>query len=368
MVSIYTRRPDKEFSGDAEFTGGVVDSATSAGMGRAQIGVSGPLSETLGGSVAAAYSGQGLSFKNALPGGPEGNDLARATARGQLLWSPNERFELRFLAGYLQERDAQGESDVYFVPGAPSTTVATLLQQQYSVAPCPDNVPHNRTTCSVATNQLDLNAADLTTNLSYQLANGWTLSSLTGWDRYRDERSDMIWRNSLRRCSTFTTAKRARACRRNCDWLRPTRRASSGSRGSHTMRTSPWGWGRRAPDVWAERLLAFIPLGSTASNAVRAARSTGYSRFRSGHRLFRRFQTGHLAVRRPFILTGNLRWQTEEKRASINNSVTAAGRFSDLDRADASVSPNGATVNGTVSRVTDYLTWSLTPQYRVNDD
>ena len=122
-----------------------------------------------GGSIAAAYSGQGLSFRNALPGGPDGSDLARATARGQLLWSPNERFELRFLAGYLQERDAQGESDVYFAPGAPSTTVATLLQQQYSVAPCPDNVPRDRTTCSVATNLLDLKAADLTANLSYQL-------------------------------------------------------------------------------------------------------------------------------------------------------------------------------------------------------
>ena len=190
VVSIYTRRPDQQFRADAEFTGGVVDSARSTGMGRVKLGVSGPLSETLGGSIAAAYSGQGLSFRNALPGGPDGDDLARTTARGQLSWSPNEQFELRLIAGYLQEQDAQGESDVYFAPGAPSTTVAGLLQQQESVAPCPENVPHDRTTCSVATNLLDLTAADLTVDLNYRLANGWTLSSLTGWDRYKDERSD----------------------------------------------------------------------------------------------------------------------------------------------------------------------------------
>ncbi len=43
VVSIYTRKPDKQFGGDAEFTGGSVDSASSAGMGRVKIGVSGPL-------------------------------------------------------------------------------------------------------------------------------------------------------------------------------------------------------------------------------------------------------------------------------------------------------------------------------------
>jgi len=153
VVSVYTRRPDNQLTGNAELTGGGVDSSRSANMGRVTIGVSGPLSETLGGSVAAGHSRQGRSFSNVLPGGPDGNDLSRTTSRGQLLWSPNDRFELRLIAGYLHERNAQGESDVYFAPGAPSTTVAGLLQQLYSVTPCPENVPHDRITCSVATSR-----------------------------------------------------------------------------------------------------------------------------------------------------------------------------------------------------------------------
>jgi iron complex outermembrane receptor protein len=67
-------------------------------------------------------------------------------------------------------------------------------------------------------------------------------------------------------------------------------------------------------------------------------------------------------------LTGDLRWQTEEKRASMNNSVTVPG-VSLISRVlTPSVSPSGAPVNGTVSRSTDYVTWSLTPQYRINED
>ena len=47
-------------------------------------------------------------------------------------------------------------------------------------------------------------------------------------------------------------------------------------------------------------------------------------------------------------LTGDLRWQTEEKRASINNSVTVPGVSLISSVLTPSVSPNGAPVNGTV--------------------
>jgi iron complex outermembrane receptor protein len=66
-------------------------------------------------------------------------------------------------------------------------------------------------------------------------------------------------------------------------------------------------------------------------------------------------------------LTGNLRWQTEEKQASINNSVTLPGASMISTVLTPAVSRTGLPVNGVISRSTDYLTWSLTPQYRVNE-
>ncbi len=369
VVSIYTRRPDKSFRGDAEFTGGVVDSARSVAMGRAKIGLSGPLSETLGGSIAAAYSGQGLSFKNALPGAPDGNGVARTTSRGQLLWSPNEKFELRLLAGYLQERDAQGESDVYFAPGAGSTAVAGLLQQLESVPSCPDNIPHNLTSCSVATNLLDLKAADLTLNLSYRLANGWTFSSLTGWDRYKDQRSDddlaqlftplLFYHDSEQGTSVQQELRLASADTAHLLWL-----AGVSYYGNEYRR----GMGGKRPMFGPNGPLAFIPLWQSLLHIPLALpgqlgiHDSGvdtdyYSAFGQVTWSF----TSHLSV------TGNLRWQMEEKHASINNSVTLPGVSLISSVLTPTVSPDGEPVNGTVSRHTDYLTWSLTPQYRFND-
>ena len=371
VVSIYTRRPDQQSRADAEFTGGVVDSARSTGMGRVKIGVSGPLSETLGGSIAAAYSGQGLSFRNALPGGPDGNDLARTTARGQLLWSPNDQLELRLIAGYLQERDAQGESDVYFAPGAPSTTVAGLLQQQESVAPCPENVPHDRTTCSVATNLLDLKAADLT--VEPQLPAGKRLDTQFP-DRLgslpRTSAATTIWRSSLRRCSSITTASRARAYSRNCGWPRRTQRASSGSQGlSYYANEYRRGMGGERPMFGPNGSLAFIPLWQSLLR-IPLALPDQLGILDSGvdTDYYSAFGQVTWAFGDHLSLTGDLRWQTEEKRASINNSVTLPGASLISSVLTPSVSPNGAPVNGTVSRNTDYLTWSLTPQYRINED
>ncbi len=339
-------------------------------MGRVKIGVSGPLSETLGGSIAAAYSDHGPSFRNALPGAPHGNDLARTTARGQLVWSPNEQLELRLLAGYLHERDAQGESDVYFAPGAPSTTVAGLLQQPYSVAPCPENVPHDRTTCSIATNLLDLEAADLTVNLSYRLANDWTLSSVTGWDRYRDQRSEddlaqlftplLFYHDSEQGTSVQQELRLASADAARLVWLAGL---------SYYTNEYRRGMGGERPMFGPNGSLAFIPLWQSLLDIPLALpgqlgiHDSGvdtdyYSAFGQVAWTF----GAHLSV------TGELRWQTEDKQASINNSVTLPGVSLISSLLTPSLSPSGEPVNGSVSRDTDYLTWSLTPQYRINDD
>jgi outer membrane receptor protein involved in Fe transport len=370
VVSVYTRRPEKQFTGDAELTGGIVDSARSAGMGKAKLGVSGPLSETLGGSIAATYSGQALSFKNVLPGGPDGDDQARTSARGQLLWTPNARFELRLIAGYLQEQDAQGESDVYFAPGAPSTTVVGLLQQLGAAPPCTDNVPHNRTTCSVATNLLDLEAADVTANLNYRLANGWTVSSLTGWDRYKDQRSDddvtqlltplLFYHDSEQGTSVQQELRLASADEARVSWLtglsyyaNEYRRGKNGERPMFGP-TGPFAF----LPVWQSLLQVPLALPGQLGIHDSGVDTDYYSVFGQVIWPF----GSHLSV------TGNLRWQTEEKRASINNSVTVPGVSLVSTVLTPSVSPGGAPVNGTLSRSADYLTWSLTLQYRINNE
>jgi iron complex outermembrane recepter protein len=186
VVAIYTRPPGDRLAGTAELTGGWIESNGSPATGKINVALSGPLSPDWGAGLAGAYSRHGHTFTNALLEGSDGNDLSRSAFRGQLSWSPSDRLSVRLLGGYLNVDDDEGESDVYLAPGAGSTAIARALQQRGLSSGCPDNEPHNRTSCSIATNHLDLRAADLTLVAEYALANGMRLTSISGWDRYED--------------------------------------------------------------------------------------------------------------------------------------------------------------------------------------
>jgi iron complex outermembrane receptor protein len=68
-----------------------------------------------------------------------------------------------------------------------------------------------------------------------------------------------------------------------------------------------------------------------------------------------------------FTLATGLRWQREDKKAVINNSVTRPGASLSSLVLTPATAPGGAPVNGSRSRDTDAVTWSITPQFRLNE-
>jgi outer membrane receptor protein involved in Fe transport len=184
LVAIYTRLPAEQFEGRTEATGGWIDAPGTPALRRFKLSVSGPIAQEWRAGLAIGNSRHGHTIANELAGARDGEDEDRLAARGQLLWSPNEQFDLRLIAGYAQEKDDQGTGEVYFAPGTISSTVAGILRESGVAQACGDNVPHNRRVCAVAPNTLDLEAVDLTLLGKYRLANSWTLDSITAWDRY----------------------------------------------------------------------------------------------------------------------------------------------------------------------------------------
>lgn len=370
VVAVYTREPGSQFLGEAEISGGAIDAPQTAGLGRVKVSLGGPLSPSLGGSLAAAYSGHEPTLMNALPGAPDGNDQARATLRGQLLWTGAENLKLRLIAGHMQQRDRQGESDVYFAPGADSTRVATALQQLEGVAPCPDNVPRNRVSCFDSTNELDLEASDLTLSADYRFDNGWTLSSLSSWDRYESRRTDddavqmfaplAFYRDSEQGESVQQELRLASAEAARVDWLA----------GIFYYRNDyQRGLGGSRPMFGPDGPLAFSPLWQTQLGvplAIPGQLGLHDSTLDSGY--FSVFGQVSWPLGERLDVTGAVRWQSESKRAAINNSVTVPGASVVSVVLAPSASPDGAPVNGSVNRSTDYLTWSLTPRYRFSDE
>ena len=87
VVAIYTRKPTEELSANAELTAGNLEGASDASLYRFVGGVSGPLTDTVSGSLGLSYTGQDHLMDSALSASDEGaNDVDRSSLRGQLQW------------------------------------------------------------------------------------------------------------------------------------------------------------------------------------------------------------------------------------------------------------------------------------------
>ncbi|MET0987092.1 MAG: TonB-dependent receptor plug domain-containing protein [Steroidobacteraceae bacterium] len=189
VVALYTKAPSAQFEGGAEVTRGWIDSNGSPSLTHLNLRLSGPLTSAVRASVAAVHSTHGHTMSNALAGAPDGDDDDRWAARAQ--WHGHLRRSLICACS----RVIRGRKSKGRIGRVPRTRCAiylsgrSLRQAGYS-SPCSDDTAHNHTPCPVAVNKLDLEAGDLTLLGRYRLPNGWTLASVTAWDRYRATRTD----------------------------------------------------------------------------------------------------------------------------------------------------------------------------------
>jgi iron complex outermembrane receptor protein len=363
-VALYTREPPAQLETWGEVTGGALDVARSPGIFDVKAGVGGPLSPAVSASVAGAYSRHGHTLLNALPGMPDGDDRSRWTWRGQALWA-GESLRLRLLAGYSQEADDQGESDVYLAPGSRSATIATTLAQRGLAPVCPDNIPDNRRSCSVATNSLDLTALDLTLIADIPLNNGWTLTSTTAWDRYDARRVEDDAVQLFAPILYFHDLQEGDAVQEELRVATPVDARASLLAGVFYYRNTFERGARGAePTFGPNGTLAFdavwpVPFALADQHGIHDSRTQAEYRSVFGEMTWKISQ-------RLDLITG-VRWHQEDKEASIANSVTQPGASIVANVLTPATSPTGAAVNGKVDRSSTALTWSVTPRYRAND-
>lgn len=371
LLAVYTRMPGEELAFDTEITGGWVDSPERANAYRATFDLGGPLGSTLRAGLAGRLERQDATLLNALPGGPDGNDLRRTALRGQVAWSAGESLGFRLLSGYLREKDDQGESDVFLDPGAGSTAVAGLLQSLGLIPDCPDNVPRNRTVCSVATNTVDLEAVDVTLLADYRLANEWRFESMTSWDRYEVFRTEedaiqlfapmLFYRDPELGQSFQQELQLQSADRESLKWLLG---------GFYYRNDFVRGDRGRQPMFGANGDLAYHPIWPVVLGGLPLAipGQLGIHDSELDTRYFSVFGEFSWQVAPRFWLTAGLRWQEEDKRARLANSVTVPGASLISLVLTPAVTLQGAPVNGTLSRTSSDVPWSLTPQYWFSDD
>lgn len=372
VLAVYSRKPADVFTVDGEYSHGWFDTpGQAADLDTVTVDMSGPIGSGVGGRIAAQFAQHDPTLLNVLPGGPDGNDERRTAMRAQLAGSPNDSLDWQLLAGYARENDNQGESDVFLAPGAGSTQVSNLLQQLGLTPGCTDNVPRNRKLCSVATNQLELEAYDLTLLGEYRLANGWRIRSMTSWDRYEINRTEDDAIQLFAPMLFYRDAEQGHSVQEELRLHSRDDTALTWLIGSFYYRNDYERGDRgRRPMFGANGELAYDPIWPVLLGGLPLAvpGQLGIHNSSLDTRYFSVF--GQLAWQwtSQFSLTAGLRWQQEAKDAVIANSVSVPGPSLISAILTPAVTLGGEAVNGTLARKSEDLPWSITPQYRFSRD
>ena len=320
----------------------------------AKAALSGPVSESLRLGASAAYYDQDFMSEDPRTGDGT-NEMQRYAVRGQAVFEPSDAFKLRLIAGHSEMPGSKGNNEPDIFYGA----VPAAINEAFG-DPCPDSDPMNRRVCRNYAAEATFEASEATLIGTYRFANDYELTSLTSWDEYEltqgvdadqlnislldtnDRQAGDAFQQELRIASPATGALQWIAGAFYYD--------SSFERGGWDGHSS-FVLGSEAPLV---PLAPGLPLGQPGDSGDLLSRNdTEYLG------LFAQV-TWNMTER--FAVTAGARWQTESKDTTVTHSLN----HSTPTLISLALLPD--TVDADLSRETDAVTWSLTPQYFFTDD
>ena len=373
VIGIFTSAPGDELSGGAEASVGMVQGARDAASVNLKGGIRGPLSESVGFGISAAYAYQDEIVTSAVPGGQDANGINRVSVRGQLTWQATPDLDFRLIGGLVREDDRQDTEDIFFDnAGFVGGIILPSLQGTGIGETCADNDPHNRVTCLRRAVTTELDAYEATLLANYSFANGWSLSSVTSYDYYQylgaqDDVAQVIapvlqFHDTQDNTAFQQELRLNSAGGEKIDWLLGAYYyTNTFTRGDDNKRPIFLGdtQSNNAALAGLNQALLMLPIPLPFATPgqlgfIDAEQETDYIGV---------YGQATITLSDRLSLTGGLRWQNEEKSASIFQSVNdpSPSVISLL------LSPAAVSIDG-LNRDTSDLTWSVSPQFFVNDN
>jgi iron complex outermembrane recepter protein len=375
VIAIYTASPAEEFEWKGEVTGGNMEGASDAALYNFKGGISGPLTDSIGGSLGVSYAYHDKTQEQALVGGADdANELERYSVRGQLRWDATDKLSLRAILGTVQQDENDSYSNDYFYD--PDGWVANDVLpsfQAYGVSDtCTDNDSTNRTACNSTPTTSDLDANEATLLVNYGMDNGWSIDSITSYDdykfkgtqddaaqvmapllKYHDTQEGEAWQQELRLTSTGGET---------VDWMGGVfyyhsefKRGDEGGRATFIYDTLS-----DHPVVGAVNqaiLGAPIPIPFATQGQI------GYLDGKQETDYYAIYGQATWTVTDKFSINAGARWQKEEKDAHVKQWVN------DPSPSIISIILSPADVSAdNLDRDAEEVTWSVTPQYFLTDD
>jgi outer membrane receptor protein involved in Fe transport len=375
VIAIYTAPPADAFEWRGEVTAGNMEGASDANMYNFKGGISGPLTDRIGGSLGVSYSYHDKLQEQALTGGAsDANERERYSVRGQLRWDASDNLSLRAILGTVQQDDNDSYSNDYFYdPQGYIANDVLPAYQAFGVSDtCTDNDPNNRVGCNRVPTTSDLDANEATLLVNYVMDNGWSIDSITSYDdykfkgtqddaaqvmapllKYHDTQEGEAWQQELRLTS---------AGGETVDWM--------GGLFYYHSEFKRGDEGDRATFIWDS--MSDHPIVGAVNQAVLGAPipipfatqgQIGYLDGKQDTDYYAIYGQATWNVSEKFSVTAGARWQKEEKDAQVIQWVN------DPSPSIISILLSPAEVSAdNLDRDTDELTWSVTPQYFLGDD
>lgn len=388
VISVVSARPSREFGGSVEASISNIEGGRNATAMRFASSLTGPLSDRVRVRFTGVYYDAGAAFRNLTPGAEQPNEMKRYALRGQIEFDVSDKITLNLTAARSEVLDSNGTNSDWYRGTAvePSFVLDNnpALNALYGVTACPDNNPSNRVICTTDPNrsnsEFDMASATLTADLGIA-----TLTSITGWSQYKSG----LLATDIDQVSlplfTFRDTQAGDSFSQEVRLASPSGGAFEWLFGGYYLDTS-FERGDKGKSAMFEVQSAAprfsIPGAPSPLIVYGQAGDKGYLDSRASSEYFALFGQATYRMSDMFALTGGLRWQTETKQASINNSAVftpnpnlpaghplAGVNFLTAVLVPAATFPAGVKINGALPDVKDdNVTWNMTANLTPNDD
>jgi len=372
VIGIYTATPAEEFEWRGEVTAGQYDVDDDASLMNFKGGISGPLTDSLGGSLGVSYSThEELQTQALVSGGEDANDRERYSVRGQLQWDASEDLSLRLIMGTVQQDDDSYTAEVTTEEGGAVQTILGVFQSAGVSIPCTDNRARNQVGCSRTAVTSDVESYEATLIAEYEFDAGMSLTSITSWDsfdsymehndvaqvsapiaQFHDTQEAESWQQELRLGSAGGEA---------VDWLGGVFLYHNEFKRGDEGATATF-----APDEYSSHPVVGLvhqqAFGTPFPLPMALPGQHGYLDGQQDTDYVGVFGQATWNISDKWSVTGGMRWQQEEKDASLEQWADVPGP------SIFSLSLSPAHISGQRDRDTDEVTWSLTPQWFVTED
>lgn len=379
VISVFSKRPSNIFGASLEASLSQIEGGRNAMAARLAGSVTGPISEGIRARLTGVYYDAEPSYRN-LAAVEQANEMKRYAVRGQIEFDITDKTTFNLTAARSEVLDSNGTNPDWTRGVAPETSFVldnnAALNAKFGVMACPDNNPTNRVICTTDPNRsnssTDMISGTLTSELGFA-----TLTSITGWSKYKSELLATDIDQVALPLITFRDTQAGKSISQELRLVSPSDRNVQWLIGGYYLDTKfERGDRGRTAMFEIQPAAALFPLSPTLPLQVVQGQpgDKGYQDSRSSSKYFAIFGNSTYKLSERLSLSGGLRWQAETKNASINNRATftpnpnlpAGHPLAGVNILTASLVPSvtipaGVPINGALPTIKDDdVTWNLT--------